>query len=85
METTEADKHARLCFGIDLATRVGGQAKKLQFHEAREEVGSPESGLGREGPILEMRRPVDVWGEEAQRVVERRAKEVERCRMADVP
>jgi hypothetical protein len=85
METTDADKHARLCFGVDLAARTGGNAKKLQFHEAREEIGSPGSGLGVDGPLLEMKKPEEIWGEEAQRVVDRRAKEVERCRMADVP
>jgi hypothetical protein len=72
MEAADADTHARACFGV----RALGAPR--EFVLAREDVLSPDEPAPRQ-------TPAQLWGAEAQAVYERHAREIERCRMADVP
>jgi hypothetical protein len=74
MEVSDADKHARMCFGVDL----GARAAHKKFVMAQEEVRSPDE-------LPRRLTPAEFWGEETQQVFERRSKEIERCRLAGVP
>jgi hypothetical protein len=75
MELADADRHARAVFGVNL----GALRASKEFVMAREDVMSPD-----EAPHVRQ-TPAELWGEDVQRIYERRAREIERCRMADIP